>query len=61
MFYFEIETEKGIIIICPCYNSELFCDDALKRLLLSDDGRQIILSCAVSLNNDKLSLKVCAL
>ena len=57
VFCYEIQTEKGNIVIFPCYDAELFSDGALRLLLLSEKAEQIIASVAISERNGDVTIK----
>ena len=58
---YEIKTDDGYISVCPCYDAEMFSDEALRALLLSEDAKQITASVAISVENGKITLKLARL
>ena len=58
---YEIQTDSGYITVCLCYDAEMFSYEALRALLLSDDAKQIIASVAISVANEKITLKLARL
>ncbi len=58
---YEIQTDSGYITVYPCHDAEMFSDEALRQLLLSEDAKQITASVAISVENGKITIKLARL
>lgn len=60
IFYYNIDVGKKLLRLCPCRDAELFSEDALRLLLLTDDGRQVEWAAAISIA-DTLTVRLVSL
>lgn len=54
---YTLNLPEGCILICPCRDAELFSDDILRYLLVSEAGEQILAAIAVSFNGGDIRIK----
>lgn len=58
--YYNIDVGDKLLRICPCYDAELFSEDVLRLLLLTDDGSQVEWAAAISIS-DTLTVRLVSL
>lgn len=55
--YYNINVGEKLLRICPCHDAELFSEDVLRILLLTDDGSQVEWAAAISIS-DTLTVRL---
>ncbi|MBQ7327290.1 MAG: hypothetical protein IJW93_07455 [Clostridia bacterium] len=58
--YYNVYVGDKLLRICPCYDAELFSEDVLRLLLLTDDGSQVKWAAAISFS-DSLTVRLVSL
>ena len=58
---YEVSYNNALYLICPCADAECFAEDSLRRLLVSEDGRQILAVIAISNTDGEIKIKALTL
>lgn len=58
--YYNIDVGDKLFRLCPCHDAELFSEDVLRLLLLTDDGSQVEWAAAISIS-DSLTVRIVSL
>ena len=58
--YYNVYVGKKLLRLCLCYDAELFSEDVLRLLLLTDDGSQVEWAAAISIS-DFLTVRLISL
>ena len=58
--YYSIDVGDKLLRLCPCQDAELFSEDVLRLLLLTDDGSQVEWAAAISIS-DTLTVRLVSL
>lgn len=60
VYYYNIDVGDKLLRLCPCHDAELFSEDVLRLLLLTDDGSQVEWAAAISIS-DSLTVRLVSL
>lgn len=58
--YYNMDVGDKLLRLCLCYDAELFSEDVLRLLLLTDDGSQVEWVAAISIS-DSLTVRLVSL